>query len=77
MRHCRLIRMLCWPFLSPFSASNLFPGGTARFSSRTVECRMRNRVNAVSWMLVGNLRENSPAQIFSVCLHLKLIITLH
>ena len=70
------MRMLCCPFRSPFRASNLFPGGTRRFSRRTAASKSCNLLSAVCWMFPGSFLENWRCQILSVSAHLKRTINL-
>ena len=48
----RLIRMLCWPFLSPLSISSLLPGGSIR------------SINSVALLSIRNFRLASACSSF-------------
>ena len=69
-RHWSLIRMLHWPFRSPFSASRRFCGGTRKSSIRTAISSCLSFRSATRSTL-ANLATRRPRWRASVYRHLK------
>jgi hypothetical protein len=55
------MRIQCWPFRSPFNASNRLPGGIRKSFNTVASSRVISFLRATCWIFWDNLRDGAAS----------------